>query len=94
MHTARTAPANSMYRVLRRMSRALAAHPAAAALLAVVLVALVALLDYTTGYEMRLAILYAVPIALATWTGGARAGALASMAAAACWGIGFHPSHS
>lgn len=49
-------------------------RPAAAIVLALALVVLVAALDYATGYELRLAILYLIPIALATWAGGARAG--------------------
>jgi len=40
---------------------------------ALMLVACVAALDYVTGYELRLAILYLLPIALSTWTGRPKA---------------------
>ncbi|HVL75459.1 MAG TPA: ATP-binding protein [Noviherbaspirillum sp.] len=82
----------SLYQAMRRLSRLLA-DPLRAAITSIMLVILVALLDFATGYEMRLAMLYTVPIALATWVGGARAGALAGAAAVASWGIGFHPTH-
>ena len=57
------------------------------------LVAVVATLDYVTGYEVRLAILYMLPIALATWTGGIQSGILVSLASVTCWSISFHPNH-
>ena len=57
--------------------------------LALSTVAVIAVLDYLTGYEVRLAILYLLPIALATWTGGRGLGMLASLAAALCWSISF-----
>ena len=41
----------------------------------VALTALVAVSDYLTGYEIRLAILYFAPVALATWKLGLRSGA-------------------
>ncbi|HEV2609987.1 MAG TPA: ATP-binding protein [Noviherbaspirillum sp.] len=63
------------------------------ALVAFALVALIAVLDYRTGYEIRLAILYMLPIALATWSGGMVSGLSVSAAAVACWGISFSPDH-
>jgi hypothetical protein len=63
------------------------------ALVAFALVALIAVLDYRTGYEIRLAILYMLPIALATWSGGMLSGLSVSVAAVACWGISFSPNH-
>ena len=56
-------------------------------------VALVAVADYFTGYEIRLAILYLAPIAWATWRLGAPAGAAVSVAAAACWLVTFSSTH-
>lgn len=63
------------------------------ALVAFALVILIAVLDYRTGYEIRLAILYMLPIALATWSGGMVSGLSVSAAAVACWGISFSPNH-
>lgn len=62
-------------------------------LLAFALVGIVATADYLSGYEVRLAFIYMLPIALATWTGGMRSGVLISLAATACWGISFQSSH-
>ncbi|WP_334187312.1 ATP-binding protein [Noviherbaspirillum sp.] len=63
------------------------------ALVAFALVILIAVLDYRTGYEIRLAILYMLPIALATWSGGMLSGLSVSVAAVACWGVSFSPNH-
>ena len=60
---------------------------------ALVLVACIAALDYVTGYEVRLAVLYLLPIALATWTGGRRAGMLVVALASLCWLTSFRSSH-
>ena len=57
------------------------------------LVAAIAFADYLTGYEIRLAILYLVPIALATWLVGAAIGALIAIAGAGAWLLTFLPSH-
>jgi C4-dicarboxylate-specific signal transduction histidine kinase len=62
--------------------------------LALLLVCCVAVLDYVTGYELRLAILYLLPIALSTWTGGPRAGMLIVAAASVCWLITFRSTHA
>ena len=74
---------------------ATAAVPRSVGLLAAcfALVGLVAIADYLTGYEIRLAILYLVPIALATWKQGARAGILVAIAAVASWIVAFESSH-
>ncbi len=69
------------------------ASPIAAFALALGLVALVATLDHATGYELRLAILYLGPIALATWTGGRRAGVLIVVTSSIFWLISFGSSH-
>lgn len=66
---------------------------AAASGLALAMVALVATLDYATGYELRLAILYLVPISLATWMGGARAGVPIVALSSVCWLASFHSTH-
>ncbi len=62
-------------------------------LFALELVAVVAVLDYVTGYEVRLAILYLLPIALATWTGGMPSGALTATIAGCCWLISFYSNN-
>lgn len=57
------------------------------------LTALVALADYLTGYEVRLAILYFVPVALATWKVGGGAGAAVAAVATASWLTMFESMH-
>lgn len=60
---------------------------------AVALLALIAVADYSSGYEVRLSILYLVPIAMATWAAGIRAGVALSVAATLCWVASFHSHH-
>jgi hypothetical protein len=57
------------------------------------MVAAVTVADHATGYEVRLAILNLVPVALATWRGGALAGAGVSLAAALGWLWAFESAH-
>ena len=57
------------------------------------LVGLVAGADYVTGYDVRLAILYLVPIAVASWRLGTRAGILVAIAAVASWIVVFESGH-
>jgi hypothetical protein len=59
----------------------------------VILVALIGVLDYANGYEARLSIFYIAPIALATWTVGARAGVVLSLGAGAIWIASFYGMH-
>jgi PAS domain S-box-containing protein len=61
--------------------------------LAFALTALVGVLDYLTGYEVRLGSLYLLPIALATWTRGRTAGLWTSAAACLCWLVSFSTAH-
>ncbi len=61
--------------------------------LAVLMVAIIAVADYATGYEVRLAILYLLPIALATWAGGRPAGYFLAMAASLSWYFSFESSN-
>ena len=58
-----------------------------------VLVALVSAADYLTGYDIRLAILYLVPIVVASWTLGARAGMVVAIAAVMSWIVVFESNH-
>lgn len=72
----------------------ISSSPRRGMLSALTMVAAIAVLDYVSGYEVRLAILYLLPIALATWTGGIPAGTLVSISAAVCWNVFFHPNHN
>lgn len=65
-----------------------------ATLAALLLVALIGALDFATGYEVRFAILYLIPIGFATWIAGTIPGGLITIAAVFCWGVSFHPSHT
>jgi signal transduction histidine kinase len=49
------------------------------------LVALLAYLDYLTGYEQSLLLFYLVPIALATWFGGLISGLVCSILSVLAW---------
>ncbi len=70
-------------------------HRSAVLLLAICfgLVAVVAVADYLTGYDIRLAFLYLVPLAIATWKVGARAGLSIAVAAVVSWMIVFESNH-
>src|SRR4051812_27610912 len=61
--------------------------------LSVAAVAGIAFADYATGYELRLAILYLVPIAAATWLVGGAAGAGMALASVGAWLLTFSSSH-
>jgi C4-dicarboxylate-specific signal transduction histidine kinase len=73
--------------------RRAANNPVAAIALALVLMALVAALDYATGYELRFAVLYLLPIALATWAGGMHAGVLIAALSSLFWLVSFRTTH-
>jgi hypothetical protein len=62
--------------------------------IALLLAVCVAALDYVTGYEVRLAILYLLPIALSTWTGGPKSGMVIVAAASLCWVVTFRSTHA
>lgn len=70
-----------------------AATPAWSLALALLLTSLVGVLDYVTGYELRLGSLYLLPIALATWRAGRRAGLAIAAVASACWVLSFSSTH-
>ncbi len=65
----------------------------AAIALALLLTASVSVADYLTGYEVRLGVLYLVPVALATWAAGLAAGVLVSIIASSAWGVMFRTSY-
>jgi signal transduction histidine kinase len=58
-----------------------------------VLVGLVAVVDYETGYDVRLATLYLFPICLATWRLGGAAGTFMAVASTFAWIFSFHSLH-
>jgi C4-dicarboxylate-specific signal transduction histidine kinase len=57
------------------------------------MVLVIAFADHLTGYGIRLAILYLVPIGWTTWRIGGRVGALVAIGAAAIWLIAFGSSN-
>jgi PAS domain-containing protein len=57
------------------------------------LIALIGAADYVTGYEIRLAILYLLPIALATWVCGRRWGFAMALLGPAIWVASFAKQH-
>lgn len=57
------------------------------------LIALIGAADYITGYEVRLAILYLLPIALATWVCGRRWGFAMALLGPAIWIASFVKQH-
>lgn len=67
--------------------------PSAALILAFVLATLVAALDSATGYELRLAVLYLIPISLATWVGGWKGGMPMVSLSGLFWLLSFASSH-
>jgi signal transduction histidine kinase len=75
------------------LERRAANNPVAPLVLALVLMTLVAGLVYGTGYQLRFAVLYLVPIALATWTGGWRAGVLIVALSSLSWLMSFRTTH-
>jgi signal transduction histidine kinase len=69
----------------RRIDVALRGRPGAAYLASGLLLALITWVDYATGYDLGLFVLYFVPVGIAAWWGTRRAGLLVALAAAACW---------
>ena len=72
------------------------ATPVSAALSVLACLALVggiALADYATGYDIRLAILYLVPITIATWRLGRTAGIFLAATASVSWLVTFGSLH-
>src|SRR5690349_3894967 len=57
------------------------------------LVAVIAVADHVTGYDIRLAILYLIPIAWTTWRLGGKPGAGVAAVSAVCWVVTFGATH-
>lgn len=68
-------------------------YPRGAAALSILLVGSIAAADYATGYELRLAVLYLVPVFLATWSAGRLLGSMVAIASALSWLLMFRSSH-
>lgn len=73
---------------------ALIARPILAIAIAFGLVVAIALFDYITVYEARLGILYLVPVALATASGGRRWGWIMSVVGVSAWGLSSAAQHA
>lgn len=73
---------------------ALLARPSLAIAVAFVLIVAIALFDYVTVYEARLGILYLLPVALATASGGRRWGRTMSVVGVAAWGLSSAAQHA
>lgn len=57
------------------------------------LVVAIALADYETGYEVRLAVLYLLPVFMATWAAGRLSGTLIALFSTLSWLVIFRSSH-
>src|SRR6187551_2081978 len=68
-------------------------HRAFALAIALLLMAAIGTADYLTGYEVRLSVLYLLPIGLATWLCGRRFGLLVASLGALTFGVSFASSH-
>jgi C4-dicarboxylate-specific signal transduction histidine kinase len=71
-----------------------ARRPPIAIPLALLLVAVIGVADYLTGYEVRLAFLYVVPVVLATWTCGRVWGLLIAILGPILWAASFASLHA
>ena len=67
--------------------------PRLALLVVVALTLAIGLLDFATGYGFRLSVFYLVPIAIATWVSGIRAGFITSMVASLMWLLSFQTAN-
>lgn len=62
-------------------------------LLAVLLIGIIAVADYATGYAVRLSILYLVPIAMTAWLAGTVMGIAAAVLTSMLWLLSFQSEH-
>jgi len=70
-----------------------ALSPAWTRALALVLIAVVAVLDYVIAFEIRLAILYVMPVAMVTWVCGRKSGYAYALVATAAWAATIDTAH-
>ena len=79
-----------------RFARALAmvvGRPALALPVAVALVFAIGTADYLTSFEARLAILYVIPVALATWSRARSGGAVIALLSVFTWATSYESKH-
>lgn len=62
-------------------------------LMAALLIGVIAVTDYATGYAVRLSILYLVPIAMTAWLAGAAMGIAAAVLTSMLWLLSFQSEH-
>jgi hypothetical protein len=67
------------------MSAWLRAHPRLVLLGTAAVLVFTTWLDYVTGYELGFFIFYFIPVSLAAWLVGRRAGVAIALASGACW---------
>ncbi|MEI6350028.1 MAG: DUF4118 domain-containing protein [Verrucomicrobiota bacterium] len=60
-------------------------HPKTVFLVSSASLVTVGVLDYVTGYEMSVALFYLIPVAVAAWFGGLRAGMLMAILSGTTW---------
>ena len=68
-------------------------HRTAAMLLSAVILLVLSLLDYVTGYEFGFFIFYFVPVAVAAWYGGRKEGIAMAVMCGICWYISDRLTH-
>lgn len=68
-------------------------HPRTVLAVTRALLALTTWLDYLTGYELGFFIFYFVPVSLAAWLVGRRAGVVVALASGACWFLSDRMAH-
>jgi hypothetical protein len=61
------------------------ARPGVVFAVTILLLALITWLDYVTGYELGFFIFYFIPVSMAAWLVGRRAGVAFALAAGVCW---------
>src|SRR4051812_32125282 len=61
---------------------------------AVILTLAVSAIDKLTGYELRLQVLYLIPVAIATWTAGRAWGIALGAASVGIWVVMFASTHT
>lgn len=76
-----------------RRAKGLAARPGITLATAIVLVLLIGVADEFTGYHVRLAVLYLVPVALATWARGRSGGIAIALLSLLMWVQSFESTH-
>ncbi len=85
--------ASSSGTLARRNAAAFLRRPAVAVSIALLLVILIGYADYATGFEVRLALLYVAPVALATWVCGRKWGFLIASLGPLTWAASFVTRH-